>query len=115
VERRALRRKTKAAQRAACRALRTQDYGKEESELIDAALEKASAATAIAEAEVAKALGYELCKCQFPPSPVGFFTMPAGIHKATEPVFECPKCGINSAAPFEYQRTKPERRVVTAI
>jgi hypothetical protein len=33
-----------------------QDQGKEESKLIDAALDKASVATAIAEAEVAKAL-----------------------------------------------------------
>jgi hypothetical protein len=41
-----------------------------EGELIDAALDKASKATAIAEAEFAKALGYELCKCEFPPVPM---------------------------------------------
>lgn len=41
-----------------------------EGELIDAALDKASKATAIAEAEIAKVLGYELCKCEFPPVPM---------------------------------------------
>jgi hypothetical protein len=40
-----------------------------EGELIDAALDKATKATAIAEAEVAKALGYQLCKCEFPSVP----------------------------------------------
>jgi hypothetical protein len=38
--------------------------------------DSASSNTAIAEAEIAKALGYELCKCDFPPTPmrtVGYF------------------------------------------
>jgi hypothetical protein len=86
--------------------------GKEESKLIDAALDKASIATAIAEAEVAKALGFELCKCQFPPTPmltVGWLSMPVGKRAGGDPVFECPKCGINNAGPHRYQRTVPER------
>jgi hypothetical protein len=75
------------------RGSRDSDQGKEETKLIDAALEKASAATAIAEAEVAKALGYELCKCQFPPIPmltVGRIDIPN--LKMLGPVYECPKC-----------------------
>jgi hypothetical protein len=52
------------------RGSRDTDQGKAETKLIAAALEKPSTATVIAEAEVAKALGYELCKCQFPPIPI---------------------------------------------
>jgi hypothetical protein len=38
--------------------------------VITAALVTAQSSSQIAEAEVAKALGYELCKCQFPPTPM---------------------------------------------
>src|SRR4051812_37574885 len=34
------------------------------------ALEQAEKASRTAEAGIAKALGYELCKCQFPPTPM---------------------------------------------
>jgi hypothetical protein len=89
---------------------RDSDQGKEETKLIDAALEKASVATAIAEAEVAKALGFELCKCQFPPIPmltVGHIdSNQSGMHG---PVYECPKCGYNSARMWAYTRTAPPR------
>lgn len=87
-----------------------QEHGKEESKLIEAALDKASTATAIAEAEVAKALGFELCKCQFPPTPmltVGHIDNPPA--KMVGPVFECPKCGYNSARVWSYTRTAPPR------
>jgi hypothetical protein len=89
---------------------RDADQGKEETKLIEAALEKASAATAIAEAEVAKALGFELCKCQFPPIPmltVGHIDNPNA--KMVGPVYECPKCGYNSARVWSYTRTAPPR------
>ena len=93
--------------------------GEEETKLIDAALEKASAATAIAEAEVAKALGYELCKCQFPPIPmltVGRIDVPnLNPHlKMLGPVYECPKCGYNSAGPWSYNRIAPPRATAPA-
>ncbi len=38
--------------------------------LIDEALDQADKATKIAEAEVAQALGYALCKCGFSPTPM---------------------------------------------
>jgi predicted secreted protein len=41
-----------------------------EGELIDAAVDKAAKAKATAEAEVAKALGYQLCKREFRPVPM---------------------------------------------
>ena len=40
----------------------------DQNKVIDEALDHAIRTAAIAEAEVAKALGYELCKCQFPPT-----------------------------------------------
>jgi hypothetical protein len=75
-----------------------------EGELIDAALDKANKATAIAEAEVAKALGFELCKCEFPPVPmltVGTHSGRAGKNGA---VYECPKFKFNTASPFTFTR-----------
>jgi len=84
--------------------------GKGEDQLIDAALDKASKATVVAEAEVAKALGYELCKCEFPPIPmltVGRIDIPD--LKMLGPVYECPKCGYNSAGPWGYYRIAAPR------
>jgi hypothetical protein len=79
---------------------------------INAALAAAESSSRIAEAEIAKALGYELCKCEFPPTPmltVGYHTRPTPGYRSGSPVFECPKCGITSAGPYMYERTAPER------
>ncbi len=61
----------------------------------------------IAEAEIPNALGFELCKCQFPPIPmltVGHIdNFDADMHG---PVYECPKCGYNSARIWAYRRTR---------
>ncbi len=81
-----------------------QQPSQKEGELIDAALDKAAKATAIAEAEFAKVLGFELCKCEFPPIPmltVGTHSGRAGKGGA---VYECPKCKFNTAAPFIFTR-----------
>jgi hypothetical protein len=78
---------------------------------IDNALAVASSTTAIAEAELAKAFGYELCKCQFPPTPmktIGYRSIP-GKQVKREAVYECPKCGYNTAAPFTFTRIAPPR------
>lgn len=84
--------------------------GKDEGKLIEAALDKASVATAIAEAEIAKALGFELCKCQFPPTPMLTVGHIDNAHaKMHGPVYECPKCGYNSALMWSYQRTAAPR------
>jgi hypothetical protein len=78
---------------------------------ITQALATADTSSKLAEAEIAKALGYELCKCQFPPTPmltIGHMT--ANQTPATafgKPVFECPRCGSNNSAPFSFQRTVP--------
>jgi hypothetical protein len=80
---------------------------------IDSALTVASTNTAIAEATLGQAFGYELCKCTFPPTPmltVGYVDrrLPNG-KKEGEPVYECPKCGYNTAGPCGYQRLTPPR------
>jgi hypothetical protein len=83
----------------------------EKSAVITAALVAAESSSQIAEAEVAKALGYELCKCRFPPTPmltVGYHTRSPGQRHGS-PVFECPQCGFTSAGPFMYERTAPKR------
>jgi hypothetical protein len=42
-----------------------------EQKAIENALRVASSNTAIAEATLAQAFGYEMCRCQFPPTPYG--------------------------------------------
>ena len=76
---------------------------------ITAALATAESSSRIAEAEVAKALGYELCRVHFPP----VIMLQTGYHTANadkfsengKPVFECPQCGANTAGPYRFQRT----------
>jgi hypothetical protein len=77
--------------------------GKDEGKLIEAALDKANAATAIAEAEVAQALGYQLCKCEFPPTPMLTVGTTGRGDRATV-VYECPKCRFNTSMPFTFNR-----------
>ena len=48
----------------------------EEKKVIETALTTASSNTAIAEAQIAQALGYQLCHCQFPPTPMLTVTIP---------------------------------------
>jgi hypothetical protein len=81
----------------------------EQNKVVDEALAHAVRTAAIAEAQVAQALGYQLCKCEFPPTimlTVGYHSGRAGISGQ---VFECPKCGINTASPFTFTRTAPQR------
>jgi hypothetical protein len=81
----------------------------EQKKIVDEALEHAVRTAAIAEAEVAKALGYELCKCEFPPTimlTVGYHNERGGGR--TGPAFECPKSGYNTAGPWMYERIAPE-------
>ncbi len=50
-----------------------------------AEIEKAEQALALSEAELAKALGFRLCRCEFPP--------PIMLWKENERTNICPKCG----------------------
>jgi hypothetical protein len=81
----------------------------QKTEAITAALATAESSSKIAEAEVANALGYELCRAHFPP----VIMLAIGYHTANESafsrtgktVFECPECKANSAGPFSFGRT----------
>jgi hypothetical protein len=79
---------------------------------IDAALEKADLAARTAEAEIAKAFGYEFCRCEFPPmimKTVGYINNKhAKMDGKDGQVYECPKCGFDTAAPWNYQRIAPD-------
>jgi len=96
---------------AGLREIRTLVSGSDDqNKVVDEALDHAIRTAAVAEAEVAKALGYELCKCQFPPT----IMLTVGYHSERPPtlkgpVFECPKCGYNTAGPWMYTRTAPKR------
>lgn len=75
------------------------------------AIETSAKQIAIAEAEVARALGYELCHCEFPPTimlAVGYHSRPV---KAGQQVFECSKCDYNTAAPMRFERFGTGNRI----
>jgi hypothetical protein len=84
----------------------------DQAKAITAALEKAEEAAKVAEAEIAKALGYELCKCQFPPVAmltVGYLDIGFARYQEGDPVYECPRCGYCTAGPYDFQRIAPKR------
>jgi hypothetical protein len=86
---------------------------KAKADAITAALATAESSSRIAEAEVAKALGYELCKCNYPPT----IMLTVGAHtgrtaQGQGPVYECPRCGYNTAYPHAYQRLSAKSQVV---
>src|SRR6476660_3905238 len=62
-----------------------------EATLVDRALDEAEKASKVAEAQVAKALGYQLCHCAFPPT--AMLTVGSTLGRRREPkapVHECP-------------------------
>lgn len=75
-------------------------------------LETSERQIAIAEAEIAQALGYQLCQCTFPPQimlAVGTRVMEYHAAK-NQKVFECARCGINTAHPYGFDRFPASRR-----
>ena len=71
----------------------------------DKALDEAVRAAGVAEAMIAKALGYTLCYCAHPPTPM--LTVGYGLNRGgspSGPVFECPRCRYDTAAPFAFNR-----------
>ncbi|MEX2693685.1 hypothetical protein [Rhizobium mongolense] len=71
------------------------------------AIENSEKQLAIAEAELARSLGYKLCHCQFPPTimlAVGYADPRTDVKGQ---VYECSKCGYDTAAPWAFTRTKP--------
>jgi hypothetical protein len=100
----------------------------EKKEAVARALEEADKQIRLGEAQIAKALGYPLCRCAFPPTPmlaIGYRPQAGQREHAlllelvakgqiTSPstftIHECPMCGANDAGPFDYTRTAPVTR-----
>jgi hypothetical protein len=73
---------------------------------VETAIEQSEKQFGVAEAQMAQAFGYQLCKCQFPP--VIMLTVGNTLARGKVepgPVYECPKCGFNTAYPFTFART----------
>jgi hypothetical protein len=70
----------------------------QDKEAISKGLDEADKAAKLAEAQVAHALGYELCKCTFPPQ----IMLSQGYKELShnhEEEFICPKCQKSSIKP----------------
>jgi hypothetical protein len=67
-----------------------------EREAVSRALEKSEEQLQIAEAQIAKGLGYDLCECAFPPTPMLTVGWMNGVSNkiSSRAVHRCPKCGI---------------------
>ena len=80
-----------------------------EKEAATRTLEEASKAAQMSEATIAQAFGYELCRCEFPPTvmlKVGF-KMRYGTRDIDD-VYECPKCKQNTARGWEFEGSNSE-------
>lgn len=90
----------------------------EKKEAVAAALVGAETQLQVAEAQLAQAFGYQLCRCTFPPTPM----LKVGWRSNTQPkivpgvthfdVHECPRCGQNDAGMWDWDRKVPERPTV---
>ena len=78
-------------------------------EAVEKTLMQAEKAAKIAEVQIAKLLGYELCHCQFPPT--AMLTVGRGngrgLPHSDKQIYECPKCGFNTAGGWGYTRIAP--------
>jgi hypothetical protein len=84
----------------------------EKKEAIAQTLEVAERQIQIGEAQIAQALGFALCRCAFPPTPM----LKVGRTTRTNPprdVHECPRCGQDDAYPIGYNRRIPPRSIAT--
>lgn len=85
----------------------------EKKEAVAAALLSAETQLQVAEAQLAQALGYQLCRCAFPPTAmlkVGWRanTQRTAVTKVTHfDVHECPRCGQNDAGMWGFDRKVP--------
>ncbi|MEY9164669.1 hypothetical protein ABIE78_002788 [Sinorhizobium fredii] len=67
------------------------------------AIESSTKQLAVAEAEVARVMGYELCHCAFPPT----IMLAVGYQSSTgRRIYECSKCEYNTAGPNQFTRLR---------
>ena len=77
-------------------------------EAIEQSLDASENQLQIAEAEIAQSLGYPLCRCAFPPTPmlkIGYRTH-GGPEEGVTDVHECPKCKQNDAGPWMFEDSR---------
>jgi hypothetical protein len=76
---------------------------------VDQALEQADKATSIAEAQIAKALGYQLCQCTFPPQIMLFVGYDDhATYREEAAVHQCPRCRNESLPIAVRRRSRPD-------
>jgi hypothetical protein len=83
----------------------------EKKDVVSRTLDEADKQLVLAEAQIAQALGYPLCRCQFPPIPmlkVGWASVQRSDVKyggqTRVDAHECPKCGQSDVQPYHIQR-----------
>jgi hypothetical protein len=94
----------------------------EKKEAFNRTLQEADAQVRLGEAQIAQALGYELCRCAFPPTPmlkVGYRVaspqQQIALQTKLKPgqaspldVHECPRCGQKDNRGQKFHRMAPE-------
>jgi len=78
-----------------------------EKQAIEASLNASETQLLIAEAQIAQSLGYTLCRCDMPPTPmfkIGYRDSRSGKRDFID-VHECPKCHQNDAGPWQFSKT----------
>jgi hypothetical protein len=74
----------------------------EQAEAIAKALDEAEKKARLAEAQIAKALGYKLCQCTFPPQ-IMLLCRDDGAHPAVAEFHRCSACGREFRSKFSRQ------------
>jgi hypothetical protein len=95
----------------------------EKKETVEQTLKAADNQLRLAEAQIAEALGYALCRCEFPPTPMLAVGHREAVGRERETlrlwqqsqgrapsppmilIHECPKCGADDAGGRAYQKT----------
>ena len=93
----------------------------EKMETVERTLAEADRQLRLGEAQIAQALGYSLCRCEFPPIPMlavgyrgiadggDYVTALASSTPGRVTIHECPTCGADDAGGMPYRRTTETR------
>jgi hypothetical protein len=93
----------------------------EKKDVVGRTLAEADKQVALAEAQIAQALGYPLCRCQFPPIPmlkVGWTSVPkpdpkrGGNRMVDVDAHECPKCLQTDVQGYGIERKIPQHEEI---
>src|SRR2546428_388820 len=73
----------------------------EKKEAVAASLAEATKQLKFAEAQFAQGLGYQLCRCTFPPTPMLEIGEQYSMTEQRMLIYECPVCNRNTGGPHE--------------